>query len=81
MRRDGHVESSAADRSEDHRQAQVRIGRFPSEEVIVESRHAGGGEAEHETVEGQVMKPAAGLRVVFRWIGAARATTAQIFEA
>ncbi len=46
--------------SQQNRQARKGIGRFDSQQIVVEGRHAGRREAQHEAVKSQVMKVAAG---------------------
>ena len=73
-------EQNPADRPEQHRQAEERIGRVMAENVGVERRYAGRGEAEQKPVEHAVMQVAPRLREPLAEIVAAMPLAAEIAQ-
>ena len=72
-------QANAAERSQHHRQAQVRMRRDVSGEVV-DRRNGGRREAQQESVKREVMKAAASPRMVFVRIRAAGAVAVEILE-
>ena len=73
-------QQNPANRPEQHRQAEERIGRVMAENVGVERRYAGRGEAEQKPVEHAVMQVAPRLREPLVEIVAAMPLAAEIAQ-
>lgn len=73
-------EEHTTDRSEKHRNAEERIGRDLMQKMIVDRRHAGRCEAEQETIEHGVMKPAPPHREAVAHVIASVPATTEIFQ-
>ena len=74
-------DSHAADGAEHDRQIPPRIRRLASKQIVIERRHACGGEAEREAVERQVLIEFAAVVRAFVVIVAADAATIEIAQA
>jgi len=66
-------QSDASHRAEQHRDAEIGIRRFPSEEIVIDGGDASGGEAQQKSIKGEMVKNAARLRLALVRISASRA--------
>src|SRR4029453_14871288 len=69
-----------ADRSKDHRQARVAVRRSPAKHQVVQRRHRCRREAEPETIERQMVEPAAPWPSSFFVVDAANAADVKMFQ-
>ena len=73
-------QSDAAQRAQHNGQTPEQIWRGPAQHIVINGRDARGGEARHEAVERQVMKPPARIRRLVVGIGTAITAATEINE-
>src|SRR3546814_3455824 len=74
-------QANAAQRAEDARQVEIAVGSDPAEAVVIDRADRGGGKAQQEAVESEVVKQPPQLRRRLVGVGAAEVgATAEVLE-